>query len=269
MKTKKQSRKRFMAAFALAWLLALIPVKSVNAEGGSVYNFVDEAKDSGVHGVADEAEEPLLPERIAQAIKAGKRNVDIVTGNVMEVPSSVLKDLSGNKVTLAMHTGDGIAVSLTGTDVRKIDKPFQIVLTGDDTLPEAARQQVLDGAVASREFGMMDKAAFPFRVNVHLNLGAENAGKPAVLYYYEEADEQMKPVGIFKVSESGYAMFALNRGDEYIAVVMDGNAYTVTQGDTLGGIAGKSRIKLSRLLAQNPLIKNADRIYPGQVIVIP
>jgi len=253
-------KKKLMAAIVLAGLLALVPGRQVKA---------DDDGSSAAASSAEDTEELSLPDRIAEAVKAGRRNVDIVTGNVMEVPSSVLRNLSGKKVTLALHTGDGLAVSLTGTEIKKADQPFRIVIREDEVLPEAMRQEVLTGALASREFAMTEQAHYPFCVNVHLDLGSENAGRPAILYYYDETAEKMRPVGIFKVSESGYAMFALNRGDEYIAVVVDGNAYTVTQGDTLGKIAGKSRVKLGKLLAENPFISNPDRIYPGQVIVLP
>ncbi|MGN0432347.1 MAG: LysM peptidoglycan-binding domain-containing protein [Lachnospiraceae bacterium] len=44
--------------------------------------------------------------------------------------------------------------------------------------------------------------------------------------------------------------------------------YTVVRGDTLNKIAYKHNMTLSALLALNPQIKNPNRIYPGQEIVV-
>ncbi len=43
----------------------------------------------------------------------------------------------------------------------------------------------------------------------------------------------------------------------------------VEYGDTLGGIAKEAGVSVKSLLAANPQIKNADRIYPGDTISIP
>ena len=45
--------------------------------------------------------------------------------------------------------------------------------------------------------------------------------------------------------------------------------YIVVSGDTLSGIAARSGVSLSALLAANPQIKNPNVIYPGDRITIP
>ncbi len=45
--------------------------------------------------------------------------------------------------------------------------------------------------------------------------------------------------------------------------------YTIVAGDTLGTVAPRFGTTLAELLAVNPSITNADRIYPGQVINLP
>lgn len=44
--------------------------------------------------------------------------------------------------------------------------------------------------------------------------------------------------------------------------------YMVVKGDTLSKIAKMNHLNLSELLAMNPQVKNPNRIYPGQKIVI-
>lgn len=49
----------------------------------------------------------------------------------------------------------------------------------------------------------------------------------------------------------------------------NGTLYTVMSGDTMFTIAQRYNITLSALIAANPQITDADRIYPGQVLCIP
>ncbi len=55
------------------------------------------------------------------------------------------------------------------------------------------------------------------------------------------------------------------------ALVIPGGStlYTVRRGDTLWRIARARGVSLERLLAANPAIRDPDRIYPGQTVVIP
>jgi LysM repeat protein len=48
-----------------------------------------------------------------------------------------------------------------------------------------------------------------------------------------------------------------------------GETYVIRRGDTLGNIAVRYGVNLNALLAANPQIWNASRIFPGQVITIP
>ena len=58
-------------------------------------------------------------------------------------------------------------------------------------------------------------------------------------------------------------------GKEYLPVANGPTVYIVVSGDTLSGIAARSGVSLSALLAANPQIKNPNVIYPGDRITIP
>ena len=58
-------------------------------------------------------------------------------------------------------------------------------------------------------------------------------------------------------------------GKEYLPAVNRPTVYIVVSGDTLSGIAARSGVSLSALLAANPQIKDPNRIYPGDRITIP
>ncbi|MCM1535500.1 MAG: LysM peptidoglycan-binding domain-containing protein [Clostridium sp.] len=206
------------------------------------------------------------------AVKSGKaQNIDVQSGDRYEVPVSVLNKIAGKKETLALHGGDGITLSITGTDIKKVTGSFSMNMSHGDVIPTSAANQVLATAQTSKVFSMADKSAYPFLVHVHTNLGKENAGKTAYLYYYDEQSNSMVVSGSFRITAEGQAMFAIYRGDEYIIAVSDAPAalkgkYVVQKGDSLSRIAGKAGITLKKLISANPQIKNANMIVPGQQI---
>lgn len=196
------------------------------------------------------------------------QNVTVWTGKVFSIPLSLLQEMAGKKVTLAVQTGYSLTFSITGTQMRSAEEGIRITLASCGSVPEDVKMKLLSRSVAAYEFSMEEKAEYPCTVNVHMNFGAENAGKTAVLYYYDETLGTMRFAGAFKVTERGDAVFGLSRGDEYIAVIADGNTYTVAPGDTLSGIASGRGMTLRSLLLANPQIRDADRIRPGQILVI-
>lgn len=202
---------------------------------------------------------------------ANGQNVDVMAGTRFTVPSSVTGKLAGKRVTLALQTGSGLAFSITGTNV-KAAKELKMTVSYGESIPEAVRQQVTAGASFSRMFAMEEKGNYPFRLNVHLSVGKENAGKLACLYYYDETSGRMRLSGTFTVTESGQAMFEISRGDEYIVVAGQrgnaGGSYIVVTGDTLSAIAARNGIGLQKLLSLNPQIKDKNKIYPNQIINI-
>lgn len=151
-------------------------------------------------------------------------------------------------------------------------------LSDTSGIPDKVKGTVVSGAGIYREFATEDEGAFPYPVNLHMALGAENAGRTAYLYRYDAASKSMKAVGSFSITKSGQAMFGMNCGGRYLVTVPNGvtgtaadkaGVYTVAKGDNLSRIAVKHSIGLKALLNVNPQIKDANRIYPGQEIQIP
>jgi len=206
--------------------------------------------------------------KLNTAIQEGKeQNVNIEVGDSVIVSTDILNRLSGKNATLAMHMSDGTAFSVSGREIGQVEYPLQITLCEESGIPDEVRRQMLEGVTISREFCMEEKESYPCRVNVHLSFGTPNAGRHAVLYYYDEFDKTMKQEGFYRIQESGNAMFGLDRGDEYIVVVMKG--YTVESGDVLSRIAARNNISLKSLMAANPQITDSDKIREGQLINIP
>ncbi|MCI8529170.1 MAG: LysM peptidoglycan-binding domain-containing protein [Lachnospiraceae bacterium] len=261
-------KRKYVTAFLMTLILIVAPVSDpFVTRVSAAENHISAAAD-----VVDlnESDWDTVSERIDTALKSAEyRNVNVFTGYAVEVPDAILKELAGKKATLALHTGDGLAISITGTQIRATDKTFKLIMSSEKKIPESVTQKVTENAVVVREFNMVEKEPFPFRVNVHVGLGTENAGKPAILYSYDEGTDTLQMTGIYPINESGSAMFGLNKGDEYLIVVRQGSAYVVKPGEYLGGIARRNGISVRTLMEANPHIVNADFIYPGQVVIIP
>ena len=237
---------------------------SAEERGGAEENSRPEEESGAV-----EMDWTAVSAQIKAAAEGGEdMNVNVWTGRAFSIPLSVLREMAGKKVTLAVQTGYSLTFSVTGTDIGAAGDGIKMTLSSGNAIPGDVKMKSLSRVETSYEFSMEEKDAYPCRVNVHMNFGAENAGKTAVLYYYDEIVGIMCFAGAFQVTDNGDAMFGLSRGDEYIAVIADGNTYTVSPGDTLSGIASRTGMTLRSLLLANPQIRNADRIHPGQILVI-
>lgn len=237
----------------------------------------DDSDDSGSAEVVYNVDWNNVQNTVA-ANKTG--TTDITTGNSMQVSGQLLQTLKDTKGVLALHTGNGIAVSICGKDVKKTDKNVAITFAENPNIPASAKSSVLANALYSRSFEMKEKVLYSVKMDIHFNVGKQFAGKYANLYHYDELTGTMKLEGSYRITDTGAAMFLLYHGDEYILTVTEkapkgvvaggvSNAdYTVAEGDTLWGIAAKNGISLRKILAANPNIKNPDRIHVGQKIVI-
>ena len=180
---------------------------------------------------------------------------------------------------MAFHTGTGICFSVDGTKIATAGDNLNLKTNGLTAIPENLTTAVSAGTVATRSIHM-DAASFPVDVDIHLALGAENAGKYANLYHYDAATNQLVCIGSFQITENGQAAFDLpGGGDYFVTVTATATAtttantattatgtYMVQSGDYLYGIARKFQMTLNDLLALNPQIKDANKIYPGQVL---
>ncbi len=216
--------------------------------------------------------------KVLPALEGAKKgsNVDVKTGTEFKIPVEVQKQVAKDKVTLACQVdGTDITITLSSRDVAKVKKDIDLTVSNIANIPSAAERKVTDAALYSRVLNIGKKEFFSQKLNIHMVLGVQYAGKLAVMYSYDEITGTMRYEGSFRVTDNGLAMFPLERGDEYVIVVMDGNAvgltdgYRVVAGDTLSRIAARNGISLAALLRANPQIKNANRIYVGEVIRIP
>ena len=214
---------------------------------------------------------------IAQNPAIATVNMNVVCTGEVQVPQKVLNTIKGTNVTVAFHSGNGVAMSISGQDLKNKDlsKIQNIDLTVDQTSNNIPANVVAAKTSApTRQLAIKDTGSFGVNVNIHVNVGKENAGKTANLYRYNAEKGRLEYCGSFTVTSNGQSMFALKRGGNYLVTVTErrpsesvwfaeGN-YIVKAGDTLSKIAQRNHITLTELLRRNAQITNRNLIKVGQ-----
>lgn len=207
----------------------------------------------------------------------GNTNMDFISSGETKVPTSLLDTIKGTGVTLAFHSGNGVALSISGQNLRNVNlsRLENVDLTVDNNAKNIPENVVAskDGD-SKRQIAVKDTGVFPVHVNIHVGVGAENAGKYANLYRYNSLNGRLEYCGSFQVNVEGQSMFALRRGGDFLltittyrpvetGVFSDGQ-YVIQSGDTLSTIAARHRIPVIELFRKNPQLSDVNIIVAGQ-----
>ncbi|MBQ2804220.1 MAG: LysM peptidoglycan-binding domain-containing protein, partial [Lachnospiraceae bacterium] len=207
-------------------------------------------------------------------------NMNFVSSGETLVPVAILEDIVGKNITLAFHNGAGVALSVNGKDINqeRLAHSKNIDLTaecGTNHIP--ASVVVGKTALDAREVSIQS-GNFAVFVNMHINVGSENAGKYANLYRYNAETKKLEYCSSYIVTRNGQAMFAITTGGNYLVTITNqlpketlwfkGNsgAYIVKAGDSLSRIAQKYNMTLADILRKNPQITDPDMIRVGQKV---
>ena len=204
-------------------------------------------------------------------------NMNFVCSGEVKVPQNVLNTIKGTKLTVAFHSGNGVALSISGQDLKNKDlsKIQNIDLTVDQTSNTIPANVVsAKSGTVNRQLGIRDTGSFGVNVNIHVNVGKDNSGKSANLYRYNTEKGRLEYCGSFTITSTGQSMFALKRGGNYLVTVTDRRpsesiwytegGYTVKSGDTLSRIAKRNHMTLAQLLRRNVQITNQNVIRVDQ-----
>ena len=206
--------------------------------------------------------------------------VNVTAGRNLIISTEITRALKEQDQTLALHIGNGFTFSLSGREVTPAAMRTAIDLSNRLEQPVTSNdvlQPLLKETVCSKQISIQSGTLFGMNVNLHANLGTENAGKYACFYRKDTQTSKYRFIGMFQITQNGQAMFGITAGGDYLLTVTENNPdistslsdyYIVKNRDTLSSIARRYKMPLTRLAAYNPHILDINRIYPGQKIYI-
>lgn len=140
------------------------------------------------------------------------------------VPAKILELAHDKTLTLVLNMGNGIVWTIRGTDIIVDglgDVDFAVTM-GSTNVPQELQRDVADDSW-STQLHLAHEGVFGLTALLSVNVGTENAGKNATLFYYDEAAGKLKYMGMNFVEDDGAAIFSFEHASDYV-IVLDGIA---------------------------------------------
>ena len=155
-----------------------------------------------------------------QKAKDGE-SVDINMNGTTTLKSEWLEAIAGRDVDIVLDMGNGIkwtinGKSITGKDFADIDLK---VKKGTKTIPTDVINNIT-GEKNVMQFTVTHSGEFGFTATISMDLGEDNKGLYANLYYYNEETEELEFIDVCKIGANGSAAWDLEHTSTY-AVVID------------------------------------------------
>lgn len=156
--------------------------------------------------------------------KAEERSIiDVDMNGSTVVPGDIFDRIRDRDITVTFDMGDGIVWSVNGKSVtadKAVDIDFS-VKTGTDAVPADIVNDAL-GERRSIQISLSCEGEFGFTAVLSLNLGSENAGYTASLYYYNEATGELAFICADEVAEDGAVSLVFTHASDYV-IAIDGD----------------------------------------------
>ncbi len=147
-------------------------------------------------------------------------NVDMNGSTV--VPGDIFDSIKGKDITITFDMGSGILWSVDGKSITT-DKAGDIdfsVKTGVNTVPVDVVNNVT-GESYSIQISLAYEGEFGFTAVLSIDLGKENAGYTASLYYYNESTGELVFICADEVAQDGTVSLAFTHASDYV-IAIDG-----------------------------------------------
>ncbi|MBD5455192.1 MAG: leucine-rich repeat protein [Lachnospiraceae bacterium] len=194
------------------------PGKRTEPESGTVK---EERPDAGIPFIKEEVGKigwNVIREEEEKAEEGSIINVDM-NGTTI-VPGDIFDSIEGRDITITFDMGNGIIWSVDGKSVTT-DNAEDIdltVRTGGSAVPVEIVNNVT-GEHYSIQLSLVHNGEFGFIAVLSINLGKENAGYLASLYYYNEDIGELEFICADEVAQDGTVSIAFTHASDYVIVV--------------------------------------------------
>lgn len=163
-------------------------------------------------------------------------NVDMNGSTV--VPGDIFDSIKGKDITITFDMGNGILWSVDGKSITT-DKAGDIDFSVK-TVPVDIVNNVT-GESYSIQIRLAYEGEFGFTAVLSIDLGRENAGLTASLYYYDESAGELEFICRERITEDGTASLAFTHASDYVIAIEgeeEDGAAELTQPENAGQAAG-------------------------------
>lgn len=152
-------------------------------------------------------------------LRADKK-INVTMPDTTKVPAEVFNGMIGKDITITFKLNDNVSWIVNGKNiVSKLKDAIDLGVTvGKSSIP-ADKIKALAGDNKTIELSLAHDGAFGFDATLRVNVGAENSGKYANLYYYNEKTGALEYVQAVKVNADGTVDFKFSHASEYVIVL--------------------------------------------------
>ncbi len=149
-------------------------------------------------------------------------NIRVTMPDTTTVPAEVFNSMIGKDITITFKLSDNVSWIVNGKNiVSKLKDAIDLGVTvGKSSIP-ADKIKALAGDNKTIELSLAHDGAFGFDATLRINVGAENSGKYANLYYYNEKTGALEYVQALKVNADGTVDFKFSHASDYVIVLSD------------------------------------------------
>ena len=146
--------------------------------------------------------------------------INVTMPDTTKVPAEVFNGMIGKDITITFKLSDNVSWIVNGKNiVSKLKDAIDLGVTvGKSSIP-ADKIKALAGDNKTIELSLAHDGAFGFDATLRINVGAENSGKYANLYYYNEKTGALEYVQALKVNADGTVDFKFSHASEYVIVL--------------------------------------------------
>ena len=177
----------------------------------------------------DKPEEPKEPEDngngpdwgdISKEIEKAKDGdkIDIDMGDTSVLPGDILDSIAGKDITIVLDMGDGLTWTINGMDVTNPGDIDMGVSLGSEGIPVQVINLVT-GELSYVTITLNHSGDFGFTAVLTIDMGKENKGFYANLYYYNEEISDAEFMCAGKINSKGKADLTFTHASEYIIVI--------------------------------------------------
>lgn len=156
---------------------------------------------------------------------------DTITVDMNEttvVPGSIFEKLKGKDLTAIFDIGDGIIWSVNGKDITSDGLTDIDLAVKSNTLNIPI--DIVNNVTGERyniQISLAYDGEFGFKATLSINLGRENAGQKATLYYYNNSELEF--ISECTIATDGTALLIFTHASDYLIVIGESKS---TEGDT-------------------------------------